>query len=296
MAEYGVQPTGFVRKPLTVILAEIEAQLITEFGPGFIQTAQSPAGQINGLMANLIARLWEDGEDTYQSYDPDQAEGVRLDTLGRLRLLTRADREPDIEFRQAITNAGRARVDLQDLARAVRGLSGVTYTQVFVNDSPAPDADSVPPNSVAVAVLGGNDDEIAETMRLYIVPGISTYGNTRLSTNIDGYCRTMTIIRPALIPVTLEIFVVARPDKFGCPAPSATAIKTALLENIALLNGQDISWFLVRSIIEAQFPTVEVTAIAGERDGITYPLNTAINIGFVEIATLAFEDVTVTLT
>ena len=85
MADYGVQSEGFVRKPLSIVLAEIESALITEFGPGFVQTPQTPMGQINGIFAEAVAKLWEHAEDIYQSYDPDQAEGTRLDTLGRLR-------------------------------------------------------------------------------------------------------------------------------------------------------------------------------------------------------------------
>ena len=85
MTDYGVQPTGFVRKPLNVILAEIEAAMITEFGPDAIQTAQSPFGQLNGLFADLANELWERAEDIYLSHDPDQAEGNRLDTIGRVR-------------------------------------------------------------------------------------------------------------------------------------------------------------------------------------------------------------------
>ena len=57
MTDYGVQSTGYVRKPLSVILSEIEASMTTEFGPGVIQTSQSPFGQLNGLMADLVAEV-----------------------------------------------------------------------------------------------------------------------------------------------------------------------------------------------------------------------------------------------
>jgi hypothetical protein len=45
MAEYGVLPTGYARKPLAVILAEIEQRMIDLFGPNVVQTAQSPLGR-----------------------------------------------------------------------------------------------------------------------------------------------------------------------------------------------------------------------------------------------------------
>lgn len=296
MTDYGVQPTGFVRKPIAVILAEIEAALITEFGPGLIQTSQSPMGQINGLFADYAAQLWEENENVYQSYDPDQAEGLRLDTLARLRLLERGLNESDTDFRKAITNVGRARVDLQDLSRSIRGLDGVTYTQVFVNDTTVTDANGMPPNTVAVAVIGGDENLITTTMRQYIVPGISTYGNVSVSTNIEGFCRQFQIVRPITVAVKLNVQVRTRTDAFGCPPPSTGAIEAAILEQLNLLNGDDVTWFKIRSLVEALFPTVEVVSINGARDDAEVEpssINLPVPIDFLEIATFTADDMTV---
>lgn len=285
---YGVQPTGFIRKPLSVILAELEAMMITEFGPGLIQTPQSPMGQINGLMANLIAQLWESAEDVYQSYDPDQAEGSRLEMLGRLRLLERFGFESDVDYRKAITNQGRARIDLQDITRAVSGLDGVTYCQVFINDTGTLDEFTLPIGTVVVAVLGGDDAEIAQAVRRFIVPGITTFGNVRVSTVLDGYCRSLDILRPTIVPVKLEVDVRTFNDRLGCPPPTPTSMRLALVDNLRLLNGDDITYFRVRSVLESLFNTVEVIDIRPERDG----LPTGV-IGFTEIAQLTFENVEV---
>jgi hypothetical protein len=200
MMTYGVLPEGFRRKELSLILAEVEAALITEFGPDVIQSAQSPLGQINGVFAEAIAILWELLEDAYQSYDPDQAEAVRLDTLARIRILARAGGESDESFRQAITNFGRARIDIQDIVRAIRALDGVTYTQVFLNDGDVIDANGIAPGQLAVCVLGGDDEAIAAELRRYIVPGVTTTGNFRVESNIDGFCRSFPIVRPIVIP------------------------------------------------------------------------------------------------
>ena len=116
---YGVDSGGFNRKPLPVILEEIEAKAKEIFGNGIIQTPESPLGQLNGLAADLITTAWEIGQGVYQSYDPDQAEGVALDRLASIRLLERMTGENDISFRQAVTNKGEARIDLADLVRAV---------------------------------------------------------------------------------------------------------------------------------------------------------------------------------
>lgn len=294
MTDFGVQSTGFVIKPLPTILAEIEALMATQFGSDVIQTASSPLGQLNGLFASLAAHFWEIGEDVYQSYDPDQAEGRRLEMLARLRLVERVLNETDESFRRAITNAGSARVDTQDLARAISNLDGVTYAQIFVNDGTAIDEFTIPPATIAVAVTGGDVDEIAQVMRTYIVPGVSTYGNEVVSTVIDGYCRSMTILRPIEIEVTLEVRVIRFNDRAGCPPPDTTAIKAALVDGLYLLNGDDISFYRVRQVIESAFPgTVEVSYIIGERDDIVNAPNEAVLIGFIERAVISMDTVTV---
>ncbi|MBG6211670.1 hypothetical protein IWQ49_006361 [Labrenzia sp. EL_126] len=295
MTDYGVVSTGFSRKPLSVILAEIEAALITEFGPGVIQTSQSPLGQINGVMADAISAAWELDEDLYQSLDPDQAEGVRLDILGRVRQIRRAASETDDSFRMAITNAGQARIDLQDVERAIAELAGVTYSKVWVNDTGDLDENLMPAGSICISVTGGDDQEIAETIRQYVVPGVTMYGSTAIESLVDGYCRTFRILRPIEVPVTLSVAVRTFKDSFGCPPPSATAIENALLTDILLLNGDDITPYRIRSVIENAFSNVEVTSINGERDGISQSDNTDVSIGFIERASLSSENVTVTV-
>lgn len=242
---YGVTPQGFERKRLPEILADLEAANIATFGPGVIQTPQSPLGQINGLHADLSSLLWELAEAVYQANDPDQAEGANLDRVGKLRLLSRAEGESDIDYRQAITNAGRARIDMSDLAQALSAISGVSFVRVFVNETDDVDADGVPRQHVAVAILGGDDDEIARTIRAYVVPGIGTYGNTIIETTIDGFCRSIKVIRPTEIPVSIEVDVVARPDRNGCPPPSALSIAAGLADSLSGANrprnGQDVT-------------------------------------------------------
>ena len=292
MTDYGVLPTGFSRKPLSVIIAEIEASLITEFGPGLVQTAQSPMGQINGIFADRTSAVLELIEDIYHALDPDQAEGVNLDIIGRIRRIPRAAGQSDASYRQAITNAGQARIDLQDISRAIAALDGVTYSKVWTRD----DTDSIPsPANLSIAVTGGDADEIAATIRAYVVPGMTLYGNTTVESTIDGYCRSFRILRPIDVPVTLEITIRTFRDSLGCPPPSATAVKAALINEAYFLNGDDVTFYNVRQIIESAFSNVEVISINGERDSIPQSDNQAVSIGFIERASLASDNVTVTV-
>jgi len=286
VTNYGVQPTGYVRKPISVILAELEAAMITEFGPGVLQTSQTPLGQLNGLMADLLAEIDERNLDLYQSYDPDQAENTRLDTLARLRLVSRGGLS-DPQLRQAITNQGQARVDIQDLNQALSGIAGVTYVKVFVNETGEidPELDS---GLVSIAVLGGDDQEIADAIRRYIVPGVTTYGNTYITSQIDGFCRSVSVIRPINIIVNLDVAVQMKRDRFGCPPPSQAAIKQ-LIEtgwDTDKINGLDPSFYTIRAIVERALTNVEVISVQGSRDGITYGVNEPVPINFIEMASV----------
>ncbi len=78
MADYGVTPTGFVRKRLSVIKEEMEDAFTSAFGP--VNTgADSVNGQIIGIFSKVAADIWELAEEVYHSQYPNSAEGVPLE-------------------------------------------------------------------------------------------------------------------------------------------------------------------------------------------------------------------------
>lgn len=296
MTTYGVTPLGFVRKPLTDILASIEAKAIEVFPAGVIQTPESPLGQLNGLMASIATTAWEIAESTYQSYDPDQAEGARLEILGRIRLLERISGEQDPEYRGAITNEGRARIDLADIERAVASVSGVSWVKAFTNRTATTDANGMDPRSVAVAVIGGADAEVAAALRPYIVPGVPSSGNTIVSITVDGYCRSITFIRPVLTRAVLALTVSATADSNGCPPPSGAAIAAAISASLlaTLINGDDVTLHVLQVAVSCKFPNVQlISATASLPDVSGAVLTVPLAIGFFSLARVAASDVTV---
>ena len=190
MTTYGVTPAGFVRKPLAAILDDLETRAASPdvFGPGVIQTPESPLGLLNAHLASIAATAWEIAEATYQSLDPSQAEGARLDMLAKLRILARASGEQDDTLRTDMLNAGRANIDISDLVRAVRNTPGVVWSQVWVNDTAYGDADGQESHSISIAAIGGGDDALAAIFRAYVAPGISSHGNHPVQTVVDGFC------------------------------------------------------------------------------------------------------------
>jgi len=297
MTTYGVTPTGFVRKPLDQILADIEARAAAPdvFGPGVIQTPESPLGQLNGLMASLATTAWEISEAVYQSLDINQAEGARLDMLGRLRLLARADGELDAAFRADITNAGRANVEISDLARAVRNTAGVTWSQVWINDRGFADENGQDAHTLCVAAIGGTDFDLAEVLMAYVVPGIGTHGNTPVQMVVDGFCRTVYLMRPVEVPIGFDIQIKAVPDKFGCSPPSNAQIASVIAAYFAgadrPANGVDMTVAMLNRIISCLFSNVEIVEATVSRPdlGMSYPLPYVL--AFDEIASVGVADI-----
>lgn len=85
MTDYGVTPEGFVKKPLAVILEELEDAVKT--GPHAIDATldtspEQPLGQLLGIMAEREAAQWELLETAYNSNDRDKAEFFLLDAIG----------------------------------------------------------------------------------------------------------------------------------------------------------------------------------------------------------------------
>jgi hypothetical protein len=79
MVDYGVTPTGFVPKPLTVILKDIEDYQIANIDPAWDVGSETLMGQINGSVALEISVAWEAIQAVANQLNPDDAEGVNLD-------------------------------------------------------------------------------------------------------------------------------------------------------------------------------------------------------------------------
>ncbi len=78
---YGLISTGFNAKRLADIVDELETAFKTEFGDGVNLQAETPLGQIIGIMAERFTTLWELAEAVYGSINPDSATGQALDTV-----------------------------------------------------------------------------------------------------------------------------------------------------------------------------------------------------------------------
>ena len=89
MAEYGVTDEGFKRKRLDVLLDEIDTAVKLIFGENFNVSPESPDGQINGVVAESNANIWEIAEEAYNAFNPNAATGSGLSNLVQLNGIIR---------------------------------------------------------------------------------------------------------------------------------------------------------------------------------------------------------------
>ena len=76
MTTYGLTSAGFVDKPIEAILEDLETAQRAAFGDEFDTSAESVAGQLNGIFADHVRELWEGMQALYASWDPDTNTGA----------------------------------------------------------------------------------------------------------------------------------------------------------------------------------------------------------------------------
>jgi len=81
MPTYGLSATGYLAKTTQIIREEINEDYHDTFGNSLDLTDATPLGKEIGIIAERLALLWELGEATYSSQDPDKAEGAAQDAV-----------------------------------------------------------------------------------------------------------------------------------------------------------------------------------------------------------------------
>ena len=89
MPSYGVSQTGFERKRLDLLLEELNSEVRAIFGENFNISPESPDGQINGVISESNANLWELAEEAYNAFNPSASTGTTLSNLVQLNGITR---------------------------------------------------------------------------------------------------------------------------------------------------------------------------------------------------------------
>lgn len=81
MTTYGLTPDGFVAKTLEDIEASIVARQRADIDPNLDTSQYEVIGQLNAVVADELAQLWELAEALHDAMDPDKATGDSQDAL-----------------------------------------------------------------------------------------------------------------------------------------------------------------------------------------------------------------------
>lgn len=82
MATFGVTAQGFVPKPVQQILSEIVTAEEANMDPAIDTSAEEPLGQLNGIISEKIAEVWEVAQTLANVINRAAAEGALLDNIG----------------------------------------------------------------------------------------------------------------------------------------------------------------------------------------------------------------------
>ena len=231
-APYGVVATGFSTKTLAEQLAELELTEQAAFGAGVIVDASSPLGQLNGLFADAMAEMWETAQAIYGSFDIDQATGTRLDALSKLRGIARLAGVSDAAFRQEIRQDTYGNIQSRKLRSTLQLVTGVTAVRIIENNTASTLANGLPSHSLAIAITGGTDADVATAIYDNTVPGIGLFGNTVITQTFDGFCRSIAFVRPddVVLKITVDVFI--NVDRCECAPSSDDVIKQAIVDGL----------------------------------------------------------------
>jgi hypothetical protein len=175
-----------------------------------------------------------------------------------------ANAETDAAYRdrhRGLLNKGTA--SEQAIKTAVALLPGVEFVAVRANDDDVVDSEGLPPHSIRVTVLGGDDVEIAETIMATKAAGIQTYGNDfELVLDGENLLKPIYFQRPTLkyLWIKLELTPGEKFQNVGDPG-AAIAKALALWGDLKIGIGDDIERYAFGEPVNATVPGIKGAVI-----------------------------------
>lgn len=161
---------------------------------------------------------------------------------------------------------------IESIYAGVLALDGVTYCRAYQNITGSTDGRGIPAHEVALVVLGGDDDEIAETLFNRVPAGVNTYGTTTVSlTDVQGFSYDLNFSRPAEVPIHVEVDVTVV-DSSVYPSDGDAQIIAAILAYVSsgasalgIPSGYDQNGVLPGETVYASSLYVPVASVPGTK-------------------------------
>lgn len=171
--------------------------------------------------------------------------------------------------RQTVSTSLPAKTVLASTIGALSNLPGVSLVNVDENFTNVTNSNGTPAHSIAVVIIGGDDQQIANTIGLYKGPGGGTFGTTS-EVFVDTYGRPATISFSRPTDVTILVVINITPLTGYTSAIGNEIIASVSAYINALLNGSTV--MISRLYVPAQLagPFGQAAALT---DSSTYELN-----------------------
>lgn len=207
--------------------------------------------------------------------------------------------DSELRARQADSVAMPAQSTMEALKAAIIAVEDVKRAEVYENYSNQTDSNGIPAHSVCCVVEGGEEEDIAEMIRLNKGLGCGTYGSTSVDVE-DSEGRTTTIKYSKVQYVDVDITVNIS-KKTGFAASTATEISTAIVDYLSdFAIGADLTtsiiWMVAQQVnADYRNPTFAVTSILAARHGQTQSASDVV-IGYAEAARGSAANIAVNVT
>ena len=202
-------------------------------------------------------------------------------------------------YRDSVSAPGSA--TLNSIRAALLNVEGVRTTKVVENDTMDVDGAGRPPKSVEAILLGGENQEIAETILNTIAGGIQSHGNVcETVTDDSGTERNVCFSFATVINVYANVTVTTTETY---PADGESQIKTAIMRYIGgqdpegtvypgLSMGDDVVYNRLISSILCEVAGIKDITLEIGTDGSIYSEEN-ISIGDFEVSETAFDNLAV---
>lgn len=119
-----------------------------------------------------------------------------------------AEKDSELRIRQSQSVALPSLTPFEAVDGAIANIKGVTRHKLYENDQDEPDANGLPPHSIAAIVEGGDATEIANTIRGVKDQGTTPYGSTIISVpDKYGSPHQVGFSRPVDVPIFVSITI-----------------------------------------------------------------------------------------
>lgn len=199
--------------------------------------------------------------------------------------------------RQTVSTALPSRTVFDGTIGAVASISGVTRWKGYENDTGVTDANTLPPHSISLVVLGGDATAIAQAIADKKGPGCATYGTTSVDiTDEFGVTRAIKFYRPTTATIKVAVAVTAQ---VGFTTAIETSIKQAIVDWVNGLEiGEDVEFaeIYVPANLNGDLArrTYKITGLTIAKNA-GAPGTADLAIAFNEAPTAALTDITITV-